>query len=196
MDLKEKCQMTDQEWEERQKTRQEEISAVSEAISILSADDAHDLFTKTFNFVQKKRVVQSQRRESEAKLLEGLGKRLRNPRMVAMATQVRLDAFTKVKAAIDKMVAQLVKEKEDEIKHRDYCIANLNQNEKTTETTERDKSDVNMKIEDLTMTIEKLDKEVAALKAEIAELNTQLKRAGEDRELENKDFQQTVADQR
>merc|ERR1719281_520946 len=196
MDLKEKCQMTDQEWEERQKTRQEEISAVSEAISILSADDAHDLFTKTFNFVQKKRVAQSQRRESAAKLLAGLGKRLHNPRMVAMATQVRLDAFTKVKAAIDKMVTELLKEKEDEIKHRDYCIGGLNENEKSTETKDRDKSDVSMKIEDLTMTIEKLVKEIETLKAEIVELQTQMKRAGEDRELENKEFQGTVADQR
>merc|ERR1719265_1324300 len=77
MDLKSRCQMTDQEWEERQKTRQEEISAVSEAISILSADDAHDLFTKTFNpaFVQKKSAVQSERRDTAAKLLNALGKR-------------------------------------------------------------------------------------------------------------------------
>merc|ERR1719428_1128448 len=170
MDLKKKCQMTDQEWEERQKTRQEEIVAVSEAISILSADDAHDLFTKTFNpaFVQNNRAVYSKRRDSAARLLAATGTRLHNPRMVEIATQVRLDAFTKVKKMIDKMVAQLLKEKEDEIKHRDYCIENLNQNEKSTETSERDKSDVVMKIEDLSMTIEKLDKEIETLKAEIA----------------------------
>merc|ERR1719159_2052401 len=36
MDLKEKCQMTDQEWEERQKTRQLEMQAVSKALAILS----------------------------------------------------------------------------------------------------------------------------------------------------------------
>jgi len=198
MDLKEKCQMTDQEWEERQKTRQEEISAVAEAISILSADDAHDLFTKTFNpaFVQKKLHSDSRNRAAAAKLLSSLGKRLHNPRMVAMATQVRLDAFTKVKKAIDDMVGQLTKEKEDEIKHRDYCVSGLNENEKSTETSERDKSDVTMRIEDLTMTIEKLDKEIETLKAEIVEIQTQLKRAGEDRELENKEFQGTVADQR
>merc|ERR1719160_1045947 len=116
--------------------------------------------------------------------------------MIAMATQVRLDAFTKVKKAIDDMVAQLTKENADEIKHRDYCIGGLNQNEKTTESTERDHGDVKMKIEDLDMSIEKLTKEIEALKAEIVELNTQLKRAGEDRELENKEFQGTVADQR
>merc|ERR1712187_979494 len=49
MMLKEKCQMTDQEWEERQKTRQLEMEAVSKALAILSGDDAHDLFTRTFN---------------------------------------------------------------------------------------------------------------------------------------------------
>jgi len=37
---------------------------------------------------------------------------------------------------------------------------------------------------------------IATLKSEIADMQTQLKRAGEDREKENKDFQQTVADQR
>merc|ERR1712157_633040 len=53
--LKEKCQMTDKEWEERSKTRQLEMEAVSKALAILSGDDAHDLFTRTFNpaFLQK-----------------------------------------------------------------------------------------------------------------------------------------------
>merc|ERR1712176_1699097 len=41
MMLKEKCQMTDKEWEERQKTRQLEMEAVSKALAILSGDDEH-----------------------------------------------------------------------------------------------------------------------------------------------------------
>merc|ERR550525_2342211 len=36
MMLKEKCQMTDKEWEERQKTRQLEMEAVSKALAVLS----------------------------------------------------------------------------------------------------------------------------------------------------------------
>jgi len=32
---------------------------------------------------------------------------------------VRLDAFTKVKKAMDEMVVQFLKEQEDEIKHKD-----------------------------------------------------------------------------
>merc|ERR1719456_2080919 len=60
MNLKETCQMTDQEYAERTKTRAEEIKAVSEALAILSSDDAHDTFTSTFNFVQVSSQSKSQ----------------------------------------------------------------------------------------------------------------------------------------
>merc|ERR1719171_2859624 len=116
--------------------------------------------------------------------------------MIEMASKVRIDAFTRVKKAIDDMVTQLLKEKEDEIKHKDFCVSGLNENVKQTESTDRDKTDVETTIEDLTMTIDTITKEVETLKSEIAELQVQLKRAGEDREIENKEFQGTVADQR
>merc|ERR1719197_1260627 len=70
MMLKEKCQMTDQEWEERQKTRMLEMEAVSKALAILSSDDAHDTFTRTFNpaLLQEGARVDSARRTVAAKL--------------------------------------------------------------------------------------------------------------------------------
>ena len=51
-------------------------------------------------------------------------------------------------------------------------------------------------IEDLQMLIKTLTGEIDTLKAEIVELNLNMKRGGEDREKENKEFQQVVADQR
>merc|ERR1719178_295691 len=50
--LKLQCQQTDKDFALRQKTRSEEIAAVSEAISILSDDDARDNFSNTLSFVQ------------------------------------------------------------------------------------------------------------------------------------------------
>merc|ERR1712226_698754 len=61
---------------------------------------------------------------------------------------------------------------------------------------EREKQDLIAKIEDLEMTIKTLTEEIESLKAQIAEMQVQLKRAGENREKENKEFQMTVADQR
>jgi len=196
MNLKETCQMTDQEWEQRQKSRQEEIQACSEALAILSSDDAHDTFTKTFNFVQKSSVQKSSTREDASTLLFAAAKKFGNPRLAAIAQAVRLDAFTKVKAAIDEMIAALLTEKDDEIKHKDYCNGGLNENERSQELKARDIDELEAQIADLTSTIDELTKSIAQLEAEIAEMQTQIKRAGEDRELENKDFQTTVADQR
>merc|ERR1719182_924176 len=52
------------------------------------------------------------------------------------------------------------------------------------------------KIADLTALIDELTKSIETLTAEVAEMQTQMKRAGEDREMENSDFQKTVSDQR
>ena len=60
----------------------------------------------------------------------------------------------------------------------------------------RDIEGLDAKIADLAATIDKLAKEIATLQAEVAEMQKQLKRAGEDREKENADFQGTIADQR
>merc|ERR1719198_629158 len=197
MMLKEKCSMTDKEWEERQKTRQLEMEACSKALAVLSSDDAHDLFTKTFNpaFVQTS-VMHTERRAQASKVLSSVANKVHSPRLATLAVQVRLDAFTRVKKAIDDMIAQLLKEKADEIKHKDFCVDEFNTNQLQTEKKEREKADLIAKIEELEMQIKTLTEAIDTLKAEIAEMQVQLKRAGEDREKENKEFQMTVADQR
>jgi len=190
--LKEKCSMTDSEWEERQKTRQLEMEACSKALAVLSSDDAHDLFTKTFNpsFVQKESAAISTRRADAAKVLSAY------PRLATLAVRVKLDAFTRVKKAIDDMVTALLQEKADEIKHKDFCVEEFNSNELQTEKKTRKKQDLTAKVEDLADQIKQLSAAIDTLKSEVAEMQVQLKRAGEDREKENKEFQMTVADQR
>jgi len=196
MMLKEKCSSTDAEWEERQKTRQLEMEACSKALAVLSSDEAHDLFTKTFNpaFIQEQE--NNQRRNAAAKVLKTVALKNNSPRLAAIAIKVQLDAFVRVKKAIDDMVTQLLAEKQDEIKHKDFCVEEFNTNQLQTERKDREKQDLLALIEDLNLTIKTLAAEIDTLKSEIAELNTELKRAGEDREKQNKEFQQVVADQR
>merc|ERR1719160_549359 len=198
MMLKETCQGADHEYEERQKTRAMEIEAVSKALSFLTSDEARELFSKTFNpaLLQKKSTKTSQRVAEASKLLSGIAKKHNNPRLMTLAMNVKLDAFTKVKKAIDDMIAQLLKEKQDEIKLKDFCRESFYQNEMATERKVREKEDLKKLIADLEMTIDELTKAIDTLKAEIAEMQQQMKVAGEDREKANKEFQLTVADQR
>merc|ERR1719261_259696 len=195
LNLKETCQNTDQEFEERTKTRAEEVKAVSEALAILSSDDAHDTFTSTFNFIQKSSKKSSTREKAEKILLKA-AKKTGDPKIATLSTRVRLDNFAKVSEDIDGMIADLKKEKESDVKMKDFCIEALHKNEVAIEMKARDLEQLDAKISTLTAEIESLAKSIAALEAEIAEMQVQLKRAGEDRELENQDFQSVVADQR
>merc|ERR1712190_208239 len=167
MMLKEKCSMTDKEWEERQKTRSLEMEACSKALAFLTSDDAHDLFTRTFNpaLLQKSEVRSSDRRSKASALLSAAAHKLESPRLATLAVKVRLDAFERVKKAIDDMVSDLLKEKADEIKHKDFCVDEFNTNELQTEKKEREKQDLIAKIEDLEMTIKALTEAIDTLKA-------------------------------
>merc|ERR1719174_785613 len=87
-------------------------------------------------------------------------------------------------------------EKADEIKHKDFCVDEFNKNQLETERKEREKADLIAKSEDLEMQIDGLKKALDTLSSEIKEPQIQMKRAGEDREKQNKEFQMVVADQR
>jgi regulator of replication initiation timing len=112
-----------------------------------------------------------------------------------LAQRVRLDAFTKVKAAIDELVKALEDEMAAEVKKRDWCVDEFDQNEKNTLQAENTKKDIMAKIAALETQIKVLTQEIETLKAQIAEMEKQLKAASEARDAENKEFQATIADQ-
>jgi len=191
MELKKKCAMTDSEWETRQKDRQTELTAVAKAVAILSSDDARDQFSKTFNaaFLQLSRESQAQRRRA----VDALSK---NPNLALLAASARLDPFPKVKKAIDKMIAALEKESTEEVKHKDYCIDELQKNEVSTQKKTHTKVNLEAKIGGLQQTIKDKKTEIAIVVAEIDDLKVQQTRAGEDRAAEKKDYAGVVSDQR
>merc|ERR1712153_226934 len=103
--------------------------------------------------------MHSERRAQASKLLSAVAQKMQNPRLSTLAYRVRLDAFTRVKKDIDNMIAQLLKEKEDEIKHKDFCVDEFNTNQLQTERKDREKEDLIAKIEDLELTIKTLSTE-------------------------------------
>jgi len=199
LDLKDKCSETSAEWESRKTLRQEEITAIVQAIAILHSDEARDTFGKTFNavsFAQSAMSVNSQRREGTAVLLAAAASKAGDPKLAALALAARIDPFTKVKQAIDTLVQQLTNQKAAEVTQRDYCSTQLNENLRNVEQTQRDVADVATQIQTLEARIAELTSAMDVLDNEEAELKLQVKRAGENRQRANKDFQVTVTDQR
>merc|ERR1711933_680704 len=127
-----------------------------------------DLFTRTFNpsLLQQEAVAHSARRTNASDVLASVAKKMHNPRLANLAVRVRLDAFERVKKAINDMITQLAKEKDDEIKHKDFCVDELNTNQLQTERKEREKKDILATIAELEQTIKELTEAIETLKAE------------------------------
>jgi len=197
-DLTEKCASADKEFVERTSTRQQEIQATSKALEFLSSDEAHDLFTRTFNptLLQVGGKAISERRAKAAALIDEAAKKSKDPRLSVVTSQVRLDAFTEVKKTIQDMIDKLMKEKDDDVKHKDYCIDEFNANEVDTANKERELEQQKAKIESLTRTIDELDQAIETLKADIQELQLNQKQASLQRQRANKEYIQTVSDQK
>jgi len=196
MDLQQRCGSMDKEFADRQKIRAEEMAAVSEALKILTDDDAHDLFAKSTGFIQVTTASVSSKRDKAMAMLRDAGKRLGNPRLSMLALTLKDDVFAKIKVVIDDLIKNLESEQQDDVQQRDVCIDDLNTNEKETAEKVSLKDDAETRIEELTLTVEKLEEEVAAAQAEIAETQKEMKVASENREKENHEFQLVVTDQR
>merc|ERR1719456_2013815 len=121
---------------------------------------------------------------------------LGSPRLSMLATSMRTDVFAKIKTAIDEMVTQLKQEQKDEVKHRDFCIDELNQNEKQTDEAYDTKKELQTKTDDLELQITNTGEEMSDAKQAIADTQLQIKKASENREKENWDYQTTISDQK
>lgn len=117
------------------------------------------------------------------------------PRLALLEASVQIDAFTTVKAEIDKLVAELSKQQQDEVAHRDWCIAEMNDNKLSTEAGFAKQTSLESKKADLEKDLEAYAAKLKELAAAGAEVEAQMKKASEIREAENADAQETIGDQ-
>ncbi|CAJ1424050.1 unnamed protein product [Effrenium voratum] len=187
-EVKTQCGAMDAQYEERTKTRAEETEAISKAVEILDAEEAHASFAKSFSFLQESQIS-SRTLRAASRLAKA-----KDPRLVTLAMQMKLDKFTNVKKAMDDMVFALKKEQEDEVKQKDFCIAELRETQLQSEDKTRSKEALLAK--EQAIDLEKPKSEMETLQGEIAEMQKQLQLAGQNREKENTEFQKVVEEQR
>merc|ERR1719390_144862 len=94
------------------------------------------------------------------------------------------------------MIATLKQQQTEEVAFKANCVDSFNQNEKETFEKTKEHEDLVHKIEELTATIEQLTDEIAEAKDTIANMEIEIKKAGENREAENAEYQTTIAEQR
>jgi hypothetical protein len=199
------CANEDAEYASRQKARGQEIEALSETLVILTGDEARSLFDKTISadsFIQVGAVSQAttarqQKAKSAAmKRILAAAKKSKNWALASLAVQVNLDAFTKVKAAMDKMLAELKAQQKAEYEKGEQCKKDLDETEDKIKEATNTKEDLDQKHTELTNLLETGDADIAAMQTEVSDMEVSLKQAGEQRKANNGLYQQSMSDQR
>merc|ERR1712018_991038 len=132
--LEKSCKTKTAEWEERSKTRSEELVALSDTIKILNDDDALELFKKTLpspgsSFVQVgiRASMQQSRALALIRAARKGGARLHHASMDTLVLALTgkkassKGTFDKVVKMIDEMVDVLAKEQQDDDNKKEYC---------------------------------------------------------------------------
>merc|ERR1719375_2627457 len=196
LELRETCAAQDTEYAARTKARQDEITAVGEALKVLADDDNKDLASRTLGdqrpaaFVQLRKAERGARARAAA-VLARAGKS--GAKLAALA---RKGKFPKVIAAIDEMVVGLKKEQQEEVEHKDFCNDKFHELEMTTMKKTEEQSGLGAKIADTTNHLEADKEKIVQINAEIADTTVAIQSANADRVKESQDFQTVVADQR
>lgn len=195
--LEKRCAKADEEYAARTKGRLAELEAVADTIAFLNSDEAVGSFDKTVNtaFLQTSSLTVSAKEDARQHAAQVL-RRTGNAQLALLASSVQLDAFEKVKVAIDDMVKELAKQQKEEVEHRDFCIAETNKNTRETAEMYDKKALLETTIADTTKTVEELTKDIEERTKAIAQMQKDMKRASEVREAENAEFQEEVMNQR
>jgi len=171
-ETKDSCKALANDWATRSRLRTEELQGISVAKGILNSPEAQAIFanasTTLLQTSSKVAVRAHGRVAAAAATLRQLSKTTPANSMALsqLADQAEAGgnkAFDKVIVAIDQMIADLRKEEEEDIAHRDRCQTARNKNA-------NDKEDLNHKIETTDAEIEKLQTAEMDLKRQITNL--------------------------
>merc|ERR1719340_362556 len=204
--LESSCATKTKEWEERSKTRAEELTALSETIKILNDDDALDLFKKTlpsgsssFVQLQQTRSMLRERALAQVRRAWGASEGRHRPGLdflvLALTGKKALSQgmFDKVIRMCDDLVAELKQEQQDDNDKKEYCEKQFDLADDKKKSLERAEKNAENAIAKAKESIEIFTDEIKALEKGIKELDKSVVEATEQRQEANQEFKTLMA---
>jgi hypothetical protein len=185
------CEVKSTDFASRQKMREEEIVALSEASRIISSSSvagAGTIYLPAFlqtkgrtALAQMEHLPLNPAQKRAAAFLteraEGSGSRL----LRDTARRLASNPFEKVKKMIKDLIINLMEEATSETEHKGWCDSELVANKISRESRTADVNQLNADIEDLTADIVQLTEDIADLSSAIKALDEAMATAQEDR---------------
>merc|ERR1719301_138960 len=217
--MTEQCKTKVAEQAAKDKTRAEEVSAISEAISILNDDDALDVFKKavpsaliqssestrgarSFGFLQANAATPDKLRRATG-IIDSAKQFHRSQKLSLLAFTMHKDLrsmrsggavdFSAITKMIDEMVKVLEAEEADDEKHKVWCVGELTSTADSTEKATAKSASLDAAISEATDEAATLAEDIKALTAGIAALDKDVATATEQRKAEHAEYLETIA---
>merc|ERR1719245_1721166 len=203
--LEKSCKTKTAEWEERSKTRSEELMALADTIKILDDDDALELFKKTLpsagsSFVQFGASASKLKSRALA-VLRGVRKSTEIPKRTGLdflvlalsGKSASTGTFDKVVKMIDEMVEILKEEQVSDDHKKEYCAKQFDQADDKKKALERKVSDEDGAIASTEEGIATVTDEIKALQAGIHDLDKSVADATAQRKEEHAEYKALMA---
>lgn len=205
-DLTTECEQKAIDFEARQKTRQEELDAIGEAIGIMTSDSVAGSGSKHLPQLiqtnsksksvlsQLRSTSQSATQQAVAIYLRDQAKRSNSKILSLIASKVAADPFKKISKMIKDMITKLEEEAQEEAEHKGFCDAELGSNKATRDTKTEESDMLTATIEELTAAINKLAIQISDLSEAIASIDKAVAEATAIRMAEKEKNTITIAD--
>merc|ERR550532_2681412 len=201
-ELEKGCSTKTAEWEERSKTRAEELVALADTIKVLNDDDALELFKKTLPGSSAS-LLQLQGKSTQSQVLAAIrSAQLKASRddkpglqllALALAGKRSAGGFDEVIKMIDNMVGLLKKEQGDDDHKKEYCAMQFDVSDDKRKAVERNIAGEEAAIAAAKEAIATLTQEINALEAGIRALDKSVAEATAQRKAENTEFKALMA---
>jgi len=199
-DLDGNCAAKAAAFEANSKMRSQELLALADTIKLLNDDDALELFKKTLPSASAASFLQVQvtAKEVKARALDILRKGNLNGRpeldLISLALSGKKVGFEKVLTMIDGMVTTMKAEQADDDEKKQYCAAEFDEADDKKKKAEQTINDIETSMGDASETITKVTVEIQAVADGIAALDKSVAEATAQRQEENTDFKQLMAE--
>jgi len=198
-ETKSACKSKADDWAERSRLRTEELAGINKAIEILTSDEAQATFGRSTSMLLQtsKGQVGHPARDSAYRALKKVARKHNSLRMAAMAAMVQTATeghFDVVIGSVDKMIAELREEEQDDIDLRDYCQAEENKVENEIEDLQHKMTNIQGLIDRLNAKKKELQADIAQTESDITATEDAMAEALSTRNSENEDFKAALKD--
>jgi len=188
------CKTKAAEWQVREKTRSEELVALSDTIKLLNDDDALELFKKPLpsaSFLQ----LQVSNKDIRMRARKALRGQVRDYRLdlISMSLKAKKVNFQKVLGMIDDMVGLLKKEQVTDDKKKVYCAKEFDSADDEQTKLKRSENDLKKAMADEKESVATLVEDIAALDDGIKALDGAVAKATSNRKEENAAYTEELA---